>query len=292
MFLTKIQRPLLGPTASQAISRRTSAPKKRLLAAVGLILLASVFVAGIFVWKNATPKPTYTTTGTDIDTTVNWQPEGQLPTSFAAYQDQDLGLGFSYPARWGTPVKKTMNDPRYPDRHVPSSDYTRYDISFPRAPLFILPIVNGKNNYLVQHAGCFAWIGLLDLTQSDDPDSLKPSGWVQSGPAGTNQYATYRKVLVGDSKTLYIMNFDISTTVNPTSYCNGFSMYGSQDVIDNARGLQKVQFVWTKSAVDFGKSQPRLGVSDLEDFKKNQQKYISDQDLRDLQTTIQSMHSI
>lgn len=214
----------------------------------------------------------------------------EATSEFAEYKDDELGLKFFYPARWGTPVKKT-NDPKYPDRQVVATGYTEYDITFPNAPLFILPLINMKNNYLVQYAGCFNSAPFLDIFRDQQPELFKVGEWAQSETSPGNDYTTYTKILADEKDMVIAEQFAVNTQANRTA-CNGLSVYGTRDVQDNPKALQKAQFVWSETLTKgLGKDQPDLGLDTLEDFKNNPSKYISEQDLKDLQTVIKSIQS-
>lgn len=228
--------------------------------------------------KVSKPKPT-----THLNSQTSHNPTGNVQ-----YKDSASGLSFSYPSRWGTVVKHKIGDP---DRLVPDPNdkTTQYDYTLTGAPLFILPVANGNDNYMEEYAGCFTNLVLLNLRQGNSV-APKAGGWVQSATS-TDSSGTYRKVVIGNQQTTMIMDFEFSTVVNSQDYCTGLSVYGSQGVNNNSQGLQKIDFLWSQTATSFGKNQPTGGLKDLADFKQNQSKYISDQDLNDLQATIKSMHT-
>lgn len=250
-----------------------------ILIAVGLLAGAGVYVFNK-QGKKDTPKINETTAlqKTSSDTAENIADK-------STYKNDELGLLFTYPSRWGNAVTKTRNDS---DRSVPTNGYTEFDVTFQKVPLFILPVINNKNNYLAQYAGCFNNVGFLNLVKSQTPNELKPSDWKQSETSPGNSYTTYSKVLVGDSTTIIIESFSVSTIVNPQDYCNGLSIYGLQEV-NNSKNLNQVQFLWSKTASTFGKGQPKLDLKDLDEFKNNPARHISSEDLADLQATIRSI---
>jgi Tfp pilus assembly protein PilE len=209
-------------------------------------------------------------------------------TTYKQYKDAEVGLSFSYPARWGTVVKHQIGDP---DRQVPdvNDPSTKYDYTLTGVPLFILPVADGNDNYMEEYAGCFTSLVLINTPEfSSGPPAA--SGWEQN-TSSNNTYVSYKKVLIGNQKTLMIMDFEASTVVNAQDYCNGLSVYGSQAVSSNSNGLQKIDFLWSQTATSFGKNQPAGGLKALTDFKQDQSKYISDQDVSDLQATIKSMRT-
>lgn len=243
---------------------------------IGLLGLVGWYVYDTQAHKTSKSSPNNTQAQANVKTE-----EGD-----GTYRNDALGLSFSYPPRWGKPETKTREDD---NRFVPANGYTEYDITFPNAPLFFMPIINNKNNYLVQHAGCFNAVGLLQFQQKTNPNSLKLGEWRQSEADPNGDYTTYDKMLINDTETVMVIDFEVSSVVSPQGYCNGLSVYGFKNVKVNSKNLSQLQFIWSKTASTFGEDQPELGIKDLEDFKQNQSKYISDQDLKDLQATIESI---
>jgi hypothetical protein len=252
---------------------------------VELLIVLIVIVLIVGVWMYVFDKQSKKDTSKTNENTTSQQANPDMGDK-NIYKNDELGLTFIHPSKWGNAVTKTRGDS---DRSVSSNGYTEYDITFPNVPLFILPIINNKSNYLIQHAGCFNSLGFLNFHKSQAPDELKPGDWEQSETSSGNNYTTYSKVLISDSKTIVIESFSISTIVNPQGYCNGLSVYGLQEVSSNSKNLSQVQFLWSKTASTFGKDQPKLNLKDLDEFKNNPTNYILDEDLADLQATIQSI---
>jgi len=304
----QILNPQAGPSTGQAsitpqvvISNFEPAPstanqvshlKRKLLIPFTLVIVVLAgSVAAYFRFRQA-PKaknqPIPGQNSTSTPATVSDTSGQTIPANLAAYDNKELGIRFSYPSHWGQPVMKTREDP---DRQVTTNGYTEYDISFPKAPLMLLPIINKKNNYLVQYAGCFNEVGFLDFELSQEPSFFKVGEVHQSNTAAGNSYTTYTKTIVNDSNMVMIIDFQVSTVVNASDYCNGLSVFGKRTVKNSTKNVDGIQYIWSKTASTFGKDQPKLGIADLEDFKKSQDKYISKEDLTNLQTMIQSIQT-
>ncbi|HWB38877.1 MAG TPA: hypothetical protein VG604_01430 [Candidatus Saccharimonadales bacterium] len=243
-----------------------------------LVIFIVIVLFGAIAWRIHSRE--------SLDNAAKPAPTAHALTNYKQYKDTSVGLSFSYPSRWGMVLKHKVGDP---DRQVPNpnNQTTQYDYTFSAAPLFILPVANGDDNYMEDYSGCFTSLVLLNLF----PTTLKAGDWKQSKTSVPNQYTTYKKVLIGNHQTTMIMDFEASTVVNSQDYCNGLSVYGAQLVSGNPQGLQKIDFLWSQTATNFGKDQPARGLQDLADFKQNQSKYISAQDLNDLQATIKSIQT-